>query len=189
MAADFSRVSRKLHLRNGRRTVSLAFGLASEVAAAMFGAILLALSLRLGSNSLAIAAAVIWATTFQPLLKFAAGRMLGVEYEYLYFFLGSEPRLKMRYGTYLALPRSSRVVLHLCGIVGSPLGFVLPALYVHARLPVAEITCLVLFFAIVTLNLGLFIAGLMDVRAAGKLKSMATSGGMAGLELREALRW
>ncbi len=59
----------------------------------------------------------------------AARRALGIAYDYAYLF-HIEPRFKMSYGTYLAAPRWARIVFHLSGIVGSPLGLAAAAVLV-----------------------------------------------------------
>ncbi len=112
LADDVSRVSRKLHLRKGRQWVSMNIGILLEMIATMIGAGLIAAGVGTHSNLLAAVGALVWMATLQPLIKLMAGRLLGVEYDYLYL-LAIEPRLKMRYGTYLTRPRLFRVIVHL----------------------------------------------------------------------------
>jgi hypothetical protein len=175
LAADVSRASRKLHARNGLRTVSLPTGIACEVLATAAGGVTLGIGRATGSSLAAVAAAVIWITTFQPLVKVLVGALLGVRYEYAYL-RGIEPRFKMRYGTYLVAPRWARIVVHLSGTVGSPLAAWLVGKSIQARLvPVAGI-CMVLFWAIVALNALLFGLALIGLRRIGPIKFSTTSG-------------
>lgn len=185
---DVSRISRKLHQRSNRRMLPLGAGLALEATAVAVGAVLLAIGLQRESNGAAIAGAIFWAVSFQPVIKMLVGRALGVRYEYLYFF-ALEPRFKMRYGTYLAAPRVARVALHLAGTIGSPFGLLASEFIIRDSLPVAATVCLVLFWEIVALNLGLLIVGLLGIRGKGVFRAEVTSGGMAGIELREAFGW
>ena len=186
LAADVSRVSRKLHARNGLRTVSLPAGIALELLATAVGGAALAIGRAQGSSVAAVVAAVIWITTFQPLVKVCVGALLGVRYEYVYL-RGIEPRFKMRYGTYLAAPRWARIVVHLSGTVGSPFAAWLGRKLMQPRLAPAASICMVLFWAVVALNALLFSAALIGVRRIGPIKLSTTSGGAAAWELREVL--
>jgi len=120
LADDVSRVSRKVHRRHPVRTCSLGVAVGLELAATVAGGALLWLGLAIRSNAAALVALVIWITTFQPLLKLAVGLALGVRYDYAYL-LGVEPRIKLRFGTYLAASRPARILLHLSGCIGSAL--------------------------------------------------------------------
>ena len=184
LAADISRVSCKLHTRNGLRTVSPATGCALELLATAVGAAGLAVGLARGWNVAALAAAAIWVTTFEPLVKLGTGMLLRVRYEYAYL-RGVEPRFKMRYGTYLAAPRWRRVLVHLSGTVGSPLAAWLVATLTRPRLPVACRICVAAFWATVLLNAAFLCAALIGLRRIGRLRLSTTSGGAAGLELRD----
>jgi hypothetical protein len=121
LADEVSRVSRKLHLRSPRKTISIEAATGLELAATLIGCVMLLASLWTESNILAIVGAAVRVTTFQPLLKVAVGRALGVGYDYAYLYGGLEPRFKMNYGSYLAAARPARVLLHLSGTIGSPL--------------------------------------------------------------------
>ena len=112
IASDVARVSRKIHLRNRRKTIPVGMAIALEIGATVIGAGLLVIGRTVGSNALAIACALIWATTFEPLLKFVCGRIAGIGYDYAYLF-GIEPRFKTNYGSYLAASRPTRVAFHL----------------------------------------------------------------------------
>jgi hypothetical protein len=187
LADDLSRVSRKLHLRAGRRTVSFAAGVGIELAVAIAGGVLIAAGAIALLPIAALAGALLWMVAYQPLLKIAVGRALGVGYEYTFLF-HSEPRFKMRFGTYIAAPRWARIVLHLSGMAGSPLGLWLAAAIVEERLPGTARVCMVAFWLVVALNVVLFGAGVMGVRRSATVRAADSSGGAAGLELREALR-
>ena len=186
LAEEFSRVSRKLHLRGGRYTVPLTTGMLVEIGAAFLGAVLVIMAGSRHSDLLGIIAAILWTVSFQPLLKMAVGYMLGVEYEYAYFF-GVEPRFKMRMGDYLAAPRWARVVLHLSGMVGSPLGAWLPAICLPADVWFAIDFCWVVFWIVVAINLASLIAAIAGVNRLGPFRAADSSGGNAALELREGL--
>jgi hypothetical protein len=187
LADDISRVSRKLHLRSGRRTMPLAAAIAIELAATVLGAILLAIALKENSNIAAIVAMIIWVTTFQPLVKVAAGTMLGVGYEYGYLY-GTEPRFKMKFGRYVAAPRWKRMALHACGMAGSPLGAIVAAWIAADALPLAHAVCLAAFWLLLALNLILMTLALLGVRRLGGLRMADGSGGALALELLQVRR-
>ncbi len=186
LKADISRVSRKLHRRDRRTTLSLTIGMAAECAVALLGGILIIFAIHNHSNLLAIIAAAIWTTTFQPLVKIAVGYLLGVEYEYAYLY-GIEPRFKMRFGDYLAAPRWARIVLHLSGTIGSPLGAWLVLVCLPSDLRVAIDVCWAIFWIVVAVNVASFISAIAGLKKLGPIKAAYTSGGSAALELREAL--
>lgn len=186
ISADVSRVSRKLHLRRGRKTIKAQTGFAIEAAAVAVGDILLALGIHRSSNVAAIAGMAIWVMALQPLVKVATGAALGVGYDYAYLANG-EPRFKMEYGSYIAQPRWARVALHLSGAVGSPLGAWLAARLVRDTLPVTYWITIVVFWMVNALNLSLFVAGLAGIKRLGVSRTVDTSCGAAGAELREAL--
>ncbi len=186
LAGDITRVSRKLHMRSGRRTIAVGVGIAIEIAAIATGAALIALALAVGSNLVAILAMAVWVTAFQPPVKVAAGTALGVGYDYV-FLQGVEPRFKMSFGSYLAAPRWKRVVLHLSGTVGSPLAAIIAARITGAELPIATVVSQGVFWLIVAINVMPMIASLFGVQRMGPIKLGESSGGAAGIELREAL--
>ena len=94
----------------------------------------------------------------------------------------------MTYGRYLSAPRWARIALHLAGTIGSPLGLWLPTVWA-TNLFVALYTCRAFFWLIVLINAGSFLAALLGLRKIGnfRLRLIDSSGGMAALELREAL--
>ena len=144
LSDDISRASRALHRRHVTGTISIQRAIAAELGRAVVGAILVALGGAADSNLFGAAGALAWVVAFQPLLKYASGRMLGLGYDYAYLF-GIEPRLKMNYGSYLAAPRWARVLLHLSGTFGSPLGALLGWAVMPSQLVSAAHFCMVEF--------------------------------------------
>jgi hypothetical protein len=183
---EISRVSNKLHRRDGRATISLTAAVAAESALTVLGAVLVVFAIHNHSNVLGIIAGAIWTMTFQPLVKIAVGYLLGVEYEYAYLY-NLEPRFKMRFGDYIAAPRWARILLHLSGTIGSPLGAWLAMICLPGDLGIAETVCWVILWIVVAVNVAGFIAAMAGVRKLGPMKASASSGGVAALELREAL--
>jgi hypothetical protein len=183
---EISRVSSKLHRRDRKATLSLMTGLTAECVLALLGGVLILFAIHNHSNLLAIIAAAIWTMTFQPLVKIAVGYLLGVEYEYAYL-CHLEPRFKMRFGDYLAAPRWARILLHLSGTVGSPLGAWLVTVCLPSDLRIAIDVCWVIVWIVVAVNIAGFMVALAGVRKLGPMKASASSGGVAALELREAL--
>ena len=186
LSEELSRVSRRLHLRFGRRTIWLPIGIAAELVAAALGAALLRIAVAAGSNTAAVAAVLIWVMTFQPLLKIFVGTVLGIRYEYAYLF-GAEPRFKMRFGTYLANSRWKRIALHISGMIGSPFAAALVAMIVGNRLRVAAAVSWAVFWLVLAVNALMMIAALAGIRRVGSLRTADGSGGAAGIELRQAL--
>lgn len=187
LSEDLSRVSRTLHLRFGRRTISFPIAIAAELAATALGTALLGIAIAKESNAAAVAAMFIWVMTFQPLLKIFVGTVLGVRYEYAYL-LGAEPRFKMRFGTYLANSRWKRIALHISGMIGSPLAAALVAMIVGDRLRIAAVVSWSAFWLVVVVNVLMMMAALAGFRQVGPLRTADGSGGAAGIELRQALR-
>lgn len=70
-------MSRKLHQRSGRSTVSVPAGYLAEAALAVAGAVVLALGTRRQSNLLVT---VLRTIAFQPLVKVTVGYLLGVRF-------------------------------------------------------------------------------------------------------------
>jgi hypothetical protein len=161
------------------------YGVGIELAATAVGGGLLAVGLHHRSNAAVIVAALIWITTFEPLVKVSVGWLLGIRYDYAYV-RGIEPRFKMRYGTYFAAPRAVRVVLHLAGTIGSPLSAWLVGRLARPTLPLAGTVCTVAFWAVVAFNALLFFAALAGFRHLGRTRLNVSSGGVAGAELRDA---
>jgi len=186
VAPSVARVSRKLHMRGGRRTINIGVAIGSELVATIVGALLLIWSISRGSNVLAIAGAAIWATTFQPLIKSACGRALGVRYDYGYLY-GIEPRLKMDYGSYLALSRAARIALHLSGTIGSPLAVLFVQAVVPAQMDLARVLCWYAMWILIAINLVPLLIGLVGIRRIGGMRLRDSSSGAAAAEMREGI--
>jgi hypothetical protein len=186
VADDVSRVSRKLHLRRRRRWVSMNIGLLLEIAATSLGGLLMIAGVGLHSSVLAVLGALVWMATLEPLIKLMAGRLLGVHYDSIYL-LAFEPRLKMRYGTYLAKPRLFRVIVHLAGTIGSPLAAYGAYLMLSRTLPAAAAFCLGAFWVLVAINLVNFGAAIAGAHRIGPMPLSLSSAGSAALEIREGL--
>ena len=186
LSDDLSRLSCKLHAR-GKRTFSVTTAYEAEIVFAVGGAIVLALGAYQQSSLLVILAALIWTMAFQPLIKVGVGHLLGVGYEYAYLY-GVEPRFKMRFGEYIAKPRYARLLLHLSGMIGSPIGALLPLLFINPSMKSAAFVCWTIFWVIVAINVGSFLAMLTGLaHRAGRLRLADGSGGSAAIEVREAL--
>lgn len=181
-----SRVSAKLHLRKTTWRVPFPVGLAIEIALALLGAGLLWFAIQTPASWAAAMAALLWTMSFQPLIKILTGTILGIRYAYAYL-LGPEPRFKMRYGTYIAAPALGRIIFHLSGAVGSPLGAWLPIRFLGSQLPAATTFCWVLFGIVTAINVVPFILALMGVQRIGLLRLSLGSAGSAAIEIRDAL--
>lgn len=186
IADAVARVSRKLHMRGGRRTIEVGNAITVELAATIAGAVILIVAFATSSTLLAIVSASIWATTFQPLIKFACGRALGVRYDYAYLY-GVEPRLKMDFGSYIAAPRAARILLHLSGTVGSPLAVLIVWLLLPPGLTLARVLCWYGMWVLIGINAVTLVAGLAGIRRLGGFRMRDSSSGAAAAELREAV--
>jgi hypothetical protein len=187
LSEAISRVSDKLHLRKARSRVAFSVGLAAEVGLALLGAVLLWLAVRTGTGWAAVIAALLWTMAFQPLVKILAGTALRIRYSYAYLW-GPEPRFKMRYGTYIAAPMSARIIFHLSGMLGSPLGAWLPIPLLGSQFPAATKFCWILFGIVVAINVVPFMLALAGLQKIGQIRLSLGSAGNAALEIREALR-
>jgi len=186
LSETVSRISATLHTRKTKSRVPFTLGLTLEVALAVCGAALLSFAVQQRSTAAAIATAIIWTMAFQPLAKILIGSLLGIRYAYAYL-LGPEPRFKMRYGTYIAAPRAARIVFHLSGTVGSPIGAWLPIRFLEPELPKAVEFCWVLFGVVVAINAVPFILALAGFVRMGPVRLSLGSAASAALEIREAL--
>ncbi|MFZ1889007.1 MAG: hypothetical protein WAU33_13315 [Candidatus Binataceae bacterium] len=186
LCADVNRVSRKLHLRTPRKTIPVRTGVAIELVALVAGAVLLWASVRELSIVLALIGALLWIMTMQPLVKISAAAVLGVGYEYAYLLRG-EPRFKMQFGAYVACPRGARVVLHLFGTIGSPLGAWAAARIIRGVLPGTAEVVMAVFWIVVAINVLEFAAGAAGIRRIGSIRTIESSGGAAGLEIYESI--
>ena len=172
--------------RGGRKTVSAQTGLIIETGAVALGGLLLTLGVRESSSAAAIAGVALSVLAFQPMIKVATGSALGVGYDYAYLAHG-EPRFNMKYGSYLGQPRRARIVVHISGAVGSPLGAYSGAMLARDRLPVAYMVAMIAFWAINALNMVLLVAGVAGIKRLGVSRTVDTSCGAAGAEIRQAL--
>ena len=188
VADDVGRISRKLHLRHRRYTVSVTAGLCLECFAATLGGILLALGIGRASSAFTILAMILWVSSFQPLVKVASGTALGIRYEYAYLFGGIEPRFKTDFGSYLALSPWKRMIFHLSGTLGSPLGAALVAVTAGERLPIAAWVSWIVFWLVIAINAAAILAGLARVRRIRGFRIAEASGGLAAIELRSVIR-
>lgn len=181
LADDISRVSQKLHQRHRWRTIPFAAAYGAEVVIAIAGLIVLFAGLRARSNLLVLIAAGLWTVAFQPLVKVSTGLLVAIGYDYAYLYYG-EPRFKMSYAKYLAAPRWARITFHLSGMIGSPLGLLLPTFWIKDDFVPANYVCMALFWLIVATNLGPFFATLFGIRKIGsfRLRPTDSSAGMAG---------
>ncbi len=182
LAGDVSRVSNKLHARNGFLSFPFALGYCVEV-------VLFVLSLFLmGQDGLIykLVGVGFLALSLQPLVKVTTGLLLGVTYEYTYLWF-FEPRFKMRYGSYVALPGSFRVILNLVASLPTPVAMWVgyQVLMENSFLSTAA---LILFFLAVALQIGAFIAELAGLRMVGPFRlSQLTSPATAAAELKKLL--
>ena len=183
---DVSRVSRKLHLRKPRRRVSMNAGLLLAIVGINLGGLVMIVGVGMRSNLLSFLGALFWMVTFQILVKAAVGRAMGVHYEYLYL-LAFEPRIKMKYGTYLSRPRLLRNILHLSGTIGSPLAAYLSYFLLSHTLAIAGDFCLGAFWLLVVVNVVSFVAAIAGMHRLGPLPLSLSSGGSAAYEIREGL--
>lgn len=186
LAASISCISDRLHARTAKRTLPFAAAVLAEMALATAGAVLLWFAVQIHSSWAAVAGALLWTISFQPLIKILIGSLLGIRYAYAYL-LGPEPRFKMRFGSYIAAPRLARILLHLFGTIGSPLGAWLPTRFLPPGLRVATTFCWVLFGIVVLINVAPLVLALAGLWRVGPLKLSLGSAASAALEIREAL--
>ncbi len=184
LEATITRVSDKLHRRRDPRSFAFERALGLEILAALTGLVLLSLGAGVESPVLLVVAAIVLATSLQPLFKIATGLYLGLAFSYAYLWHG-EPRFKLRYGTYLTAARWKRVVFHLAGTLGSPLAWFLVAVVGAPSHPTLGsvfgwLAGLHLLFQAVLFALAL--GGVQRIPAMGLLR--LTSPGAAGYALR-----
>jgi hypothetical protein len=174
------RISETLHRRLTRPEVGLGAGGAAGVVAAGIGIAAVEAS-RDGSGPLLIVGAALLVVALQPLVKTGVGLLLGIRFSGVYL-RGVEPRVKLRFGTYLAAPAASRIVFHLGGTVGSPLGASW-AWWRAAGAGSATTAVAVAFWLLVGIQVSTLTLGLTG---RGRRLARITSGGTAGAEIRAA---
>ncbi len=180
LADDVSRVSRKLHQRNGHWTLPFAVGLAGEI-------IGLALAVAMSNSEVLLVrfvGVIGIALTLQPTLKVVAGLLLGVRYDYVYLWF-FEPRFKMRFGTYLMLTAWRRVWLNFVGSLGTPIAMVVGGVLFSGHSTVLSIGFFGLAIGATVMQVGAFAAEWLGVRTVfGFRLSTLTSPATMAMELR-----
>lgn len=185
LSEDITRVSDKLHRRNHpSRKVSANVGVLLELIGTADGMVGLYLGLRWDLPILVWISTFLMCATLQPLMKMLVGRLLGVRYSYFYLHFILEPRVKMRYGTYLALSTTGRVIVHFAGMIGSPGAFLAVAPYIADRMPMTAKICMGFGWGFVGLNLMFFVLAFAGLRRVEHL----FSGGAAAREIRNSFR-
>lgn len=179
---EVDRISDALHRRTQRFVFPLAPSLILQVGVLGVGGILLRFSVTAHSTVAGWIALALWTQAFQPLIKIATGAVLGVKYSYAYLW-GVEPRFKMRYGTYLAASRAARVIVHLSGCVGSPLGAYLVALISAPHLPLVAFTARGVMWLTAATNVLTFLGRLVGREKIMGVPLRLSSGGSAADEL------
>jgi hypothetical protein len=187
LSKAISRISDKLHAPKAKWKVAFSLGLAVELGLALVGAGLLWLAVSTGASWAGVMAALIWTMAFQPLIKILTGAVLGIRYAYAYL-LGPEPRFKMRFGTYIAVPRSTRIIFHLSGTLGSPFGAWLPTQILGSQLSTVTSFCWALFGIVVAINAVPFVLALSGRQRIGGVRLSLGSAASAAMEIREALQ-
>lgn len=182
---DVSRVSEMLHRRHRRPEVGLIVGSLLATAAATAGVVLIELGLN-GDGSQFVAGAVLLIIALQPLTKTCIGLLAGIRFSGVYL-RGVEPRVKLRFGTYLAAPAGGRIVFHLAGTVGSPAAAAWAwwraAGTDTAGIEIAGVVIAIAFWMLVAIQLVTLTLG---VSGRGHRLTRVSSGGMAGKEIRAA---
>jgi hypothetical protein len=93
----------------------------------------------------------------------------------------------MDYGSYLASSRAARIVLHLSGMVGSPLAAWFIASVLPPELGLAKKLCWYAMWALITTNVVTLVVGLLGFRRIGGFRMRDSSSGAAATEMREGL--
>ncbi|MEX2489901.1 MAG: hypothetical protein WD356_10295 [Pseudomonadales bacterium] len=183
LADDITRVSRKLHRRNG--PVSIPFMAAFTLEVVIF---MLAVMSIFQEHVLAkFLGIVLLALCLQPLIKIVTGMLLGVRYDYAYLWY-IEPRFKMQFGTYFQLPPMSRVLVHLSGGIGTPLAMLTGYWVFLGEFTLVAYGWLLLFFGAAALQVGAFVAEWIGIHKVGPFRlSNLTSPATAAMELKAHL--
>lgn len=176
-------LSRKVHGLNRFPRVAFGVGLMAEILVLGGGIALLAqrllMPMLLGLGALVL--------SLQPTIKVVVGLALGVRYDYA-FFRYTEPRFKMRYGTYFDLSSPRRVVLHAAGSIGTPLAMFAGFVRFWPFSAVMGYACLSFAVLALAMQAGAFTAQWMGIdRIAGYRLTTVTSPASAALELKRHL--
>jgi len=182
VADHATRASELLHRRHRRPEIRMSLGALLGVLVAGGGFALVEAG-RNSGGAVFLTGTVMLIVALQPLMKTSVGLLLGLRFSGVYL-RGIEPRVKLRYGTYLAASRPSRVVFHLAGTVGSPAGAAW-AWYRATGNASGTGAIVALFWALLAVQLLTFVLG---VTGHGRRQARISSGGMAGKEIRAALR-
>lgn len=178
MADDVSRVSRKLHGRNGFPAVAFSPVFLLEWTIFIIGLF------SISSNNLwlDITGCVLVGATLQPVMKITTGLFLGLRYDYafLWYF---EPRFKMNFGRYLCLGRYQRVFLHTMGSVGTPIALMIGYVQLYPHIEWLGWLALLGFALAAMMQVGAFAAEWLGVRRVGRFRlSQLTSPATAAFE-------
>ena len=161
LSQDLTRVSNKLHRRNGFFEAPAWIGFIFEYL--LLAASLLAMTAD--SILLRIASVVILALCLQPLIKTFTGLLLGVCYSYVYLWY-IEPRFKMQFGSYHELVLWKKLLLQLSGSVGTPIAL-LVGWRTLADAPLLSILCLGFAAIAALMQVAAFVAVWCGVRKVG----------------------
>lgn len=178
-----TRVSRKLHRRNGFMSIPFMAGLTLEAVIFVL-AVMSVFQEHVLAKFLGI---VLLALCLQPLIKIVTGMLLGVRYDYAYLWY-IEPRFKMQFGTYFRLPTRSRVLVHLSGGIGTPLAMLIGYWVFLGESAIVAYGWLLLFFGAALLQVGAFVAEWIGFHKVGPFRlSNLTSPATAAMELKAHL--
>lgn len=172
VSEEVSRVSDKLHQHNwSRRTVRVRTAVIMEIVVAMASLDGIYLGLRWDSIVLVMVSAWLLSWAAQPLFKMAVGTALGVRYSYFHLKYMVEPRAKIKYGTYLALPWSQQALFHASGMVGSIATMFILSAVLAEPMPAASTYTWYIGLLFLAMNVTLFVGGLFGVKYFVKLSS------------------
>ncbi|MDC0069482.1 hypothetical protein OAL10_11945 [Gammaproteobacteria bacterium] len=161
LSQDLTRVSDKLHRRNGFPETAAWMGFVGEylVFAMSVGALTFEATLaRLGG-------VILLAMCLQPLIKITVGWGVGVRYSYVYLWY-FEPRFKMQFGSYQQMSRGRKLSLQLAGSVGTPVALLVGWIVLEGD-PLLSLLCLLGALGALALQVGAFFAVSAGVNKVG----------------------
>jgi len=180
LTEDLTRISNKLHRRNGFHEAPTWMGFVLEY-------LLLATSILMmtaESTLLRFISIILLVSCLQPLIKISMGTLLGVRYSYAYLWY-VEPRFKMSFGTYQKLKKWQKVVLQLIGSIGTPLAL-FAGYYVLSDEPQLVMLFLAAALLAAIMQLSAFVASWLGVRKLGPfLLSNLTTPALLAKELKD----